>query len=95
MIAEWAFADLGPREVRDAVHIGVTHQIEKSAPLATNETAKVLGELRELLAHYLEPDQHYLSRRAVKTERFTGDYDHLARHGEWEDTAPPAPEDLA
>ena len=95
MIAEGAFADLGPREVRDAVHIGVTHQIEKSAPLATNETAKVLGELRELLAHYLEPDQHYLSRRAVKTERFTGDYDHLARHGEWEDTDPPAPEDLA
>lgn len=95
LIEEGAFEDLGPSEVRDALHIGLTQQVEKSAPLAKNDTAKVLGELRQLLSQYLVADQHYLSRRAVKTEQFVGDYDHLARHGEWEDTDPPAPEDLS
>jgi hypothetical protein len=30
--------------------------------------------------------QGYTSRRAVFNERFPGDYDHLARFGEWEMT---------
>jgi len=39
--------------------------------------------LRQLIAEYDDPATPYLSRRAPMFNKFTGDYDHLARVGEW------------
>jgi len=36
----------------------------------------------------------YAARRAVFEARIAGDYDHLARAGEWEMSDPSAPEDV-
>lgn len=44
---------------------------------------------------YLVPTKGYLSRRAVKDLMWEGEYDHLARYGEWDDTTPGTPEDVA
>ena len=95
MIEEGAFEKLGSRSVRDAVYIGLGPKPKESAAPIDKETpAETLVGLRELIGQYLDPNQHYLSRRMLQSEAFSGDYDHLARHGEWDDSDPPAPVDL-
>jgi len=43
---------------------------------------------------YLIPAKGYLSRRAVKDLAWGGDYDHLARYGEWDDSTPGSAEEV-
>lgn len=96
MIEAGAFAALGPREVADAAYIGLgARPGVQPAPLDAESPAEILDGLKSLLASYLRAEQHYLSRRMLSTERETGEYDQLARHGEWEDVDDPAPEDLS
>lgn len=52
---------------------------------------QVRDEFRALLSAYRQRAQGYPSRRAVDPQRGPGDYDHLARHGEWDDADPPWP----
>ena len=56
------------------------------APLADEPPEKVWAEFRALIASYLDANQGFLSRRAVFTSRESGDYDQLARFGEWDVT---------
>ncbi len=51
-------------------------------------------ELRRLIAGYGDPAQGYTSRRAMQKARFAGDFDHLARFGEWSEADAPAPVDV-
>ena len=53
---------------------------------------KVLAELKELISAYLEPDQGFTSRRMLHKDTDMGDYDHLARFGEWDRTDDTDPE---
>jgi double-strand break repair protein AddB len=46
-----------------------------------------LGDLRRLVAAYEDRGRGYIARRAVESDGFEGDYDHLARFGEWEGAA--------
>ena len=95
MIEEGAFPALGPRAVAGAEYIGLgaTPKVQP-APLEEEAPRDTLAGLKQLIAAYLQPEQHYLSRRMLTTEREAGDYDQLARHGEWEDADDPAPTDL-
>ena len=68
---------------------------EVAAPLDKEPTDKVLAELKELISAYLEPDQGFSSRRMLHKDSDIGDYDHLARFGEWDRTAETYPEDLS
>jgi ATP-dependent helicase/nuclease subunit B len=63
-------------------------QLEQSL---IQETKSGLGDL---IAKYQLRIQGYTSRRAVERNKFEGDYDHLARHGEWDDTQDPEPEEV-
>ncbi|TMV07218.1 double-strand break repair protein AddB [Ruegeria sediminis] len=84
-----------PAPVAEAVFIGMGGSYkEVPAPLDTEPADKVLAELRKLISAYSEPDQGYTSRRMLHMDSDTGDYDHLARFGEWDRTAMPRPEDL-
>ena len=40
-------------------------------------------------------EQGYTARMAPERITYDGDYDHLARRGEWDDTDIPQPEDLS
>ena len=40
--------------------------------------------LHRLIASYLRPSQGYAALRAAQLTSYAGDYDHLARHGEWD-----------
>lgn len=50
--------------------------------------------LLRLIGTYLQRTQGYTARRAMFADKDTGDYDHLARFGEWDVSDDPAPEDV-
>ena len=96
MAEEGAFDDLGAAEVARALFIGLGSKLsEVRAPLEDEPPAKIWDELRTLIGAYFEPDQGYSSRRMVHRDDIAGDYDHLARYGEWDRSATPQQEDLA
>ncbi|MGD9862577.1 MAG: hypothetical protein AB7S99_05130, partial [Pseudodonghicola sp.] len=68
---------------------------EVPAPLDEEPPAQVLAELRKLLISYHRAEQGYTSRRMLFKDTDVGDYDHLARFGEWDRATDPEPEDLA
>jgi double-strand break repair protein AddB len=87
-----SFGDLSPGPVERAVFIGLTGDPkEVPAPLEDAPPDQVWAELKDLISRFMDPNQGYLSRRAMKTKDMPGDYDQLARFGEWDitDTATP------
>jgi len=84
-----------PTDVALAAFIGMggTYK-DVRAPLDKEPPDKVLSELKWLISAYLEPDQGYSSRRMLHKDSDIGDYDHLARFGEWDRTSQTRPEDL-
>lgn len=95
MAESGAFEGIDPAPVAAAVFIGLgTTPKEVPAPLADEPTERVREDLRKLLAAYLRPEQGFTARRAMQKDTDRGDFDQLARFGEWDLTAAPAPEDL-
>ncbi len=90
MAANGAFAGEGPLETARLSYIGLgaNPSVSQTEP-TSEEIATLTTEFRRLLAHFLDPESGFPSRRAVKNTRFVGDYDHLARYGEWDETAAP------
>lgn len=89
------FGDLAAAPVSEAVFLGVgTSYKEVPAPLDAEPPEKVLEELKLLLAAYLDPEQGFTARRMLHKDTDVGDYDQLARFGEWDRSATPKPEDL-
>lgn len=95
MAERGGFTKLGERDVAQATYVGLG-----SAPktveldLSNDAAGKAWEELHRLIARYRDPSQGYTARRAVEQTGFAGDYDHLARYGEWGLTDTPQPEDL-
>jgi len=67
---------------------------EVPAPLDDEPPSKVWADLTKLITAYFEPDQGFTSRRMLHKDTDKGDYDHLARFGEWDRTTDPTPETL-
>ena len=96
MIEEGAFAAIGPTPVKEAVFIGLgTDREEVKAPLADEPPQEVLAGFRKLISGYLDAQKGFTARRLVQVERDVGDYDQLARFGEWDGSTPATPEDIA
>lgn len=70
----------------------------KPDTVKTEITAELTGEvwekLQTLIGKYQTREQGYASRRAIFDDTVIGDYDHLARHGEWQQSAWPIPQDV-
>ena len=85
MAERGGFRDLGPSEVEMISYIDLGTG-ERS--IETVMTPKLLADVWDKLIHLIEQYQvretGYTARRAVFQDRFEGDYDHLARYGEWE-----------
>ncbi|MBT9385727.1 double-strand break repair protein AddB [Pseudooceanicola sp. CBS1P-1] len=89
------FGKTGPMPVARAVYIGLSNPPEEAhAPLEETSPAQVWAEFTQLMERWLDPEQGYLSRRAMREVRFNGDFDHLARFGEWDETDDPDRMDL-
>ena len=95
-----AFTGVDAASVVEVAHIGlgsspdVRRHFRGEAGDDCFETETVLAEFRRLIAAYLDPRQGFASRRAMEKVGYDGDYDQLARFGEWDETARPVPEDL-
>lgn len=82
------FGKVAASPVARAVFIGLSADPkEVTAPLADEPPAKIWAEFEELIAAYMAPSMGYTSRRAVQSKLDVGDYDQLARFGEWDITA--------
>ena len=97
MATRGAFKGLdGPRDVAGITYIGLGSSPKQDTSTPDEATlGQVWEELHSLIGEYMTPTRGYVSRRAMHGERFPGDYDHLARYGEWEMTDDPNPEDVA
>jgi ATP-dependent helicase/nuclease subunit B len=92
MAADGAFGDDGPLETARIAYIGLGSTPSVVAHDPTRQEIEMLkSEFRQLLAHFTDATSGFPSRRAVANTRWAGDYDHLARHGEWDETQPAVP----
>ncbi|WP_422076017.1 double-strand break repair protein AddB [Tranquillimonas rosea] len=89
-----AFPGIDPAEVARVAHIGLgSSPKQQTIDLRDPENddietdpAKVLAEFQALINAFARHDQGYAARRAVESRAWGGDYDHLARFGEWTDS---------
>ena len=95
MAQRGGFGDDMTRQVARISYIGLG---AKLATVETEITAELTGEvwekLQKLIGTYQTRAQGYASRRAIFDDAVVGDYDHLARHGEWQQSAWPSPQDV-
>jgi len=88
-----AFKTLGNAQVSQVAYIGLgSSPVFMPASLDDPTTDEVWDQFCQLIESWMQPERGYLSRRAIEGQRFDGDYDHLARFGEWDTTATPAEE---
>ena len=89
-----SFADIPPADVAKAVFIGLGASKETPAPLDKEPPDKIWEEFCDLIGAYMQPSTGYTARRMLEKDTDIGDYDQLARFGEWDDTDTPVAEDL-
>lgn len=95
MAERGAFAALGPREVEGATYIQLGGDGKEASVVVDGDTlAEAWASLHRLIANFARRTTGYVSRRAVFGALAGGDYDHLARFGEWEMATPSTPEDV-
>ena len=95
MAERGAFAALGATTVSAATYIQLGGAgKEVTTPRDTGGFDDHWAGLQRLIGHYLRPENGYPSRRAVFEAAREGDYDHLARFGEWQMGDAPSPQDV-
>ena len=87
MVEAGAFAALGPRPVEEVAYLSLGGRYaETRRPVDAALLAETRDQLARLLARYWTDGAPFPARLAPETLTFAGDYDHLARYGEWDDT---------
>lgn len=90
-----AFPEVGAHDEVEIAYVRLARDLKTvAATLGPADLEKVLSDFRRLITAYQDPARGYTSRRAMVGTRERGDYDDLARYGEWEITDPPKPEDV-
>jgi double-strand break repair protein AddB len=89
------FDDMAPTHVERAQFVGLgSNQKIGDAPLEDEPPEKVWEDFKVLISAYLDPTQGFTARRAMFKKEDIGDYDQLARFGEWDITDAPLSEDV-
>jgi double-strand break repair protein AddB len=82
------FAGVAALEAREGAYLGLTGSseggVERRIPNLPDEVAAHMARLEQLIAAYDLAETAYVSRGRPEKRGFAGDYDHLARRGEWE-----------
>ena len=93
MTVRGAFGRIGTAETAAAAYIGLGADPKVvPAPLEDLPADQVWTEFLELMLRWREPDRGYSARARAFKEEEQGDYDHLARRGEWDGASPFKPE---
>lgn len=84
------FEGILSNDVAQAVYIGLGAKPDATpAPLEEHPVYAVREKFHGLIASFMQEGKGYISRRSLFMKDDTGDYDHLARFGEWDITADP------
>src|SRR6056297_3829071 len=84
------FGQLAPNPVAGAYYLSLNNDPkEVPAPLEEEPVETIWKEFEVLIATYLDESKSFPSRRAMFTKDMEGDYDQLARFGEWDITDDP------
>jgi ATP-dependent helicase/nuclease subunit B len=100
MLERGAFASISGGTVTEMTYIGLgSTGLDRVIPQHSRKfPTELLSEtwegLHQLIGRYLTDDQGYTSRRANQKQVWEGDYDHLARFGEWSDVDDAVSEDV-
>ncbi len=82
------FQQLGPLEAKIGAYLGLTGSgdggKEQVVDDLSAEVAAHWAQFEALIAAYDRAETPYISRGRAEKQQFEGDYDHLARRGEWE-----------
>ena len=79
--------DLKNKSIREAFYIGLGSKLKnQKILLEENALVEAWNNLSILISSYNNRSRGYSARRAVFETRWEGDYDHLARLGEWDHT---------
>lgn len=90
MAEKSGFGSLPASPVARAVYISLANAArEVSAPIDEEPPDRVWQEFEVLIESYLQADKGFTSRRAMFKKEDAGDYDQLARFGEWDITDDP------
>ena len=91
LLESGGFEDIKPAaQVVEAAHIGLGSDASfKRYFFEQGDTQKTRAELVALVSGFKLLSQGYASRRAMAKLRYSGDYDHLARFGEWDESQSP------
>ncbi len=96
MVERGAFKAVGRIRTKAAVYIGLGSDLrDQPAPLKDEPTEETWSRFEGLIAKWMDPAKGYTSRSANETLAFEGNYDHLARYGEWDETIDATPQDLS
>ena len=90
--ASWARSETygAPTEAVDPAFTGAVDD----GSLFARCGGEVLAGLHALLSRYLDEGQGFTARRMVQSDAFAGNYDQLARFGEWDITDDPDPSEV-
>ncbi|MCV2875909.1 double-strand break repair protein AddB [Rhodobacteraceae bacterium XHP0102] len=75
-----------PETVAGHGYLALGKQEDTSIAITATELDQMRESFFKLIREYQNEQKGYISRRAVSDLNFEGDYDHLARFGEWDDT---------
>ena len=94
MAESGAFENIPPETVAKVMHLGMgrTPKDQKTELEGVNETVTVASDLAKLLTRFAQANTGYIARRAREAQPFEGDYDHLSRFGEWDESSQTTPE---
>lgn len=95
MAQRGGFGPALPTDVARITYLGLgsTPKIVQTE-ITDDLTGEIWEKLHKLIGKYQMREQGYTARRALFETKIVGDYDHLARHGEWQQTDKPVPEDV-
>ncbi|MEM9970237.1 MAG: double-strand break repair protein AddB [Pseudomonadota bacterium] len=88
IVAEGAYVSLGRAGLVTRVEMADQVLATRNSEPLDLRVATTEKHLESLLSAYAQASRGYPSRRAMEKERFEGDFDHLARFGEWDETMP-------
>ncbi|MCY4180060.1 MAG: PD-(D/E)XK nuclease family protein, partial [Litoreibacter sp.] len=91
--ASAGFEGFKTQQVKQVSYIGLgANPTEIALPTDPEELDDIWAKFEALITDYSDPDKGYTSRRAVYEERWSQDYDLLARWGEWSRTDEASPQ---
>lgn len=88
ILSAGGFAGLDALDARSGAYLGLTGAGEGGKAQAVEDlsagVAAHMERLEALIGAYDREETPYISRGRIEKQQFEGDYDHLARRGEWE-----------